>query len=229
MCSWSGCSEGWQAYRMLLGQAPWGLGSPWMLLSGLDWASSHFIAGSQEGSFQKVKAKAIALLRPRFWRDSKSLLPILLVKTGHKTTSPQSLVSGRAGGRWREVGFTSWWGRWQWKSRWDEMCGCSYLGKLDLLQRRGVFGWTQMVVVTRFTSWCHQAYEDRVLAPHWSHLRAISCRFLSHTVVMSALQDALTDEMMGRGALCRSASYSCPIPLQHLACFLTACIWDSRT
>ena len=61
------------------------------------------------------------------------------------------------------------------------MCGCSYLGKLDLLQRRGVFGWTQMVVVTRFTSWCHQAYEDRVLAPHWSHLRAISCRFLSHT------------------------------------------------
>lgn len=57
------------------------------------------LAGSQEGSLQKVKAKAVALLRLRFWRDSESLLSILLVKTGHKTTSDQRLVAGRAGGR----------------------------------------------------------------------------------------------------------------------------------
>lgn len=107
-----------------------------------------------------MKAKAIALLRPRFWRAGVTSAHSLLVKTGHKTTSPQSLVSGRlegdAGGKASllDGGDDS--------ERADgmEMCGCSYLGKLDLLQRSGVFGWTQMVVVTRFTSWCHQAYED---------------------------------------------------------------------
>ena len=57
------------------------------------------LAGSQEGSLQKVEAKAVALLRPRFWRDWESPLSILLVKTGHKTTSDQRLVVGRAGGR----------------------------------------------------------------------------------------------------------------------------------